>query len=61
MNDKRLVGRAGSVVRKGMNDKRLVERAGGVVHNVNVKLTMYNFDHLRMYKINHHLLLLSDL
>ncbi|MFV2050259.1 hypothetical protein ACEWK1_23220 [Metabacillus sp. YM-086] len=32
MNDKRLVGRAGSVVRKGMNDKRLVERAGGVVH-----------------------------
>ena len=29
--------------------------------NVNVKLTMYNFDHLRMYKINHHLLLLSDL
>ncbi|MDT8863057.1 hypothetical protein N0O92_23170 [Alkalihalobacillus sp. MEB130] len=24
---------------------------------VNVKLTMYIFDHLRMYKINHHLFL----
>ena len=29
--------------------------------SVNVKLTMYNFDRLRVYKINHYLLFLSDL